>query len=49
MASAFLIGVALGVVLSAVVAGWVWLFKTPGNDHPLTREEIRERVGEAWG
>ena len=43
------IGVAIGMALSAGIAGLVWIHLTKGDDHPLTREEVKQRVGEAWG
>ena len=44
-----LIGVGLGLVIAAAIAGWVWITLTKGDDHPLTEDEIRQRVGETWG
>lgn len=46
---AFLMGIVVGIVGAAIVAGWVWVRLTPGDDHPLSPDEIRARVGEAWG
>lgn len=48
MATAFIVGAVFGVVVCALIAGWVWIDRTPGDDHPLTGDEIRERVGEVF-
>jgi hypothetical protein len=48
-AIALIIGFVLGVDVCAAIAGWIWLWKTDGNDQPLTNEEIKERVAETWG
>jgi len=43
-----LIGVMIGISIAATVAGFICIELTPGNDHPLTNDEIRERVGEVF-
>jgi len=45
---ALFIGVALGLMIAAIIAGWVWVSCTPGFDHRPTREEIREAVWRDW-
>jgi hypothetical protein len=45
---AFAAGVGVGLVVALVVAGWVWIDLTHGDDHPLSGDEIRERVGEVY-
>ena len=46
---AFLLGIGIGMAIAAVVAAWMWISRIPGDDHPLSAEEIRRRVVEAWG
>ncbi len=46
---ALLCGIGIGLVLAALIAGWIWVHLTRGWDHPLTEEEIKERVGAVWG
>jgi len=44
----FLIGVALGFLCSVVTFALMWLIYTPGDDHPLTPEEIRKRAEKVY-
>ncbi len=40
----------LVLLLAGLLAGWLWLRRQPvSGDHSMTHEEIRERIGEAWG
>jgi hypothetical protein len=48
LTEAFLMGSVLTATICALVALWVLVSKTQGNERPLTIEEIRERVGETW-
>ena len=41
---ALFIGVVLGLMIAAILAGWIWQRHTPGWDHKPTRDEIREAV-----
>lgn len=49
MTISFCIGVAMGFLAATVIVGLLWIHLTQGNDHPLTEEEIKQRVGEYWG
>lgn len=42
-------GVVAGIVICACIAGWIWVHMTPGNDHPLTEQEIKKRIDQACG
>ncbi|HCJ52585.1 MAG TPA: hypothetical protein DHV25_02590 [Candidatus Kerfeldbacteria bacterium] len=44
-----LVGVVAGILICACIAGWIWVHMTPGNDHPLTEQEIKNRIDQAWG
>lgn len=44
---ALVFGFAIGIATAAIVAGFVWLHLTRGDDHVLTYEEIMTRIEEA--
>jgi len=49
MTIAFISGCVLATIGCALLAGFIWVSMTPGNDHPLTNDEIKERIGQVWG
>jgi len=44
MTVAFLQGMTLAFLIAAIIAAWVWISLTRGNDAPLSLEEIQDRI-----
>lgn len=48
MVFSFMFGIIFGMALMSLILGILFLLRIKGDDHPLTIEEIRERLSEIW-
>jgi len=44
MTADFLMGMAFAFLISAGIAGWIWITLEQGNDTPLSLEEMQDRI-----